>query len=132
MEAIVDRVWASIHERVGEDLRVVTRYESLDFETRMREDLREGYTHREDREIVDDTIVRQLGLSDTERRFHAGALEANVHVFEEAWVVAWPDDLPSKSGMIVSIQRGGDVATVEDVEWCLDYLNEEVDPSLDR
>jgi hypothetical protein len=113
MGSTVDRVWTDVRDRVGEDLR-------------------DQYTRREDRAIVDDTVVRQLGLFDTERRFEAGELEANVHVFEEAWIIAWPDDLPSKSGLIVSTERDGDVATVGDVEWCLDYLNGEVDPSLDR
>jgi hypothetical protein len=130
MMSIVDRVWTDLHERLGEDLRVVTRYESREFETRMREDVRERYTDDEDRAIVDDIIVRQLGLSDTERRFEAGELEANVHVFEWAWVIAWPDHLPSKSGVIVSIQRDGDVATVEDVEAAIRYLNDEVEPML--
>jgi hypothetical protein len=39
----------------------------------MREDVRERYTADEGRAIVDDTIVRQLGLFDTERRFEAGS-----------------------------------------------------------
>jgi hypothetical protein len=71
--SIVDRVWTDLHERVGDDLRVVTRYETREFETRMREDVRERYTADEGRAIVDDTIVRQLGLFDTERRFEAGS-----------------------------------------------------------
>jgi hypothetical protein len=108
----------------------VTRYETRAFETRMREDVRERYTDDEDRAIVDDVIVRQLGLLDTERRFDAGRLEATVDVLERAWVIAWPDGLPSKSGFIVSVQRDGDVATVEDVEWCIQYLNEGVGPTL--
>jgi len=132
MSSVVDRVWTDLRERVAEDLRVVTRYEAREFEIRMREDVRERYTDREDRAIVDDTIVRQLGLFDTERRFDAGELEANVNVFERAWVIAWPDHLPSKSGVIVSIQRDGDAATLADVEACLDYLDEEAGPSLDR
>jgi len=132
MSSVVDRVWTDLRERVDEDLRVVTRYEAREFETRMREDVRERYTDREDRAIVDDTIVRQLGLFDTQRRFDAGELEANLNVFERAWVIAWPDDLPSKSGFIVSIQRDGDAATLADVEACLDYLDEEAGPSLDR
>jgi hypothetical protein len=130
MRPTVDGVWADLHERVGDDLRAVTRYESREFETRMREDVRERYTDDEDRAIVDDVIVRQLGLLDTERRFDAGRLEANVNVFEHAWVIAWPDGLPSKSGFIVSIQRGGDATTIEDVEACIGYLNEEVRPTL--
>lgn len=117
---------------MGGDLRVVTRYESLEFETRMREDVRERYTEHEDRAIVDDTIVRQLGLFDTQRRFDAGELEANVHVFERAWVVAWPDHLPGESGFIVSIQRDGDTATVADVESTLEYLDEEVGPLVEE
>lgn len=132
MESIVERVRADLRERVGEDLRVVTRYESLEFETRMRTDVRERYTEREDRAIVDDTIVRQLGLSDTQRRFQAGELEANVHVFERAWVLAWPDHLPGKSGFIVSVQRDGDAATVADVEGTLEYLDEEVAPLVGK
>lgn len=130
MRSIVDRVWTDLHERVGGDLRAVTRYDTREFETRMREDVRERYSESEDRAIVDDTIVRQLGLFDTERRFDAGRLEANLNVFERAWVLAWPDHLPSKSGLIVSIQRDGERATIQDVENCLGYLSEEIGPTL--
>lgn len=131
MGSIVDRIWADLHERVGDDLRAVTRYDSREFETRMREDVRERYTDREDRAIVDDIIVRQLNLLETERRFDAGRLEANVNAFEEAWVLAWPDHPPSKSGFIVSIERDGERTTIQGVEDCLDYLNEAVGPELD-
>lgn len=108
----------------------MTRYETRAFETRMREDVRERYTDDEDRAIVDDVIVRQLGLLDTERRFDAGRLEATVDEFERAWVIAWPDGLPSKSGFIVSVQRDRDVAIVEDVEATVHYLNDDVEPVL--
>ena len=47
-------------------------------------------------------------------------------------MIAWPDHLPGKSGFIVSLQRDGDVATIQDVEDCLRYLDEEVRPTLDE
>jgi hypothetical protein len=127
---VVHDIWESMHDRVGEDLRVVTRYDGSDFQTLMREDVREQYAVDEDWEVVDQTIVRQLSLDDVEAAFDAGALQAQVWVFEQAWVLTWPDSLPGKSGVIVSIERGGD-ATAADVDAAVEYLESAVGPRLD-
>jgi hypothetical protein len=127
---VVHDIWESMHDRVGEDLRVVTRYEGSDFQTLMREDVREQYDLDEDWEIVDQTILRQLSLDDVEAAFDAGKLQAQVWVFARAWVLTWPDRLPGKSGVIVSIERGGD-ATVEDVDAALEFLESKVARRLD-
>lgn len=124
--SLVDRVWADVGDRVGDDLRVVTRFDGSDFETRMREDIREQYTESEDRRVVDDTILKHLSLSDTESRFKTGEVHGLVRVFEEAWILSWGDETGAKAGLIVSMDRDGDEATMDDVDWCVDYLNEEV------
>ncbi|MFB6304034.1 MAG: hypothetical protein ABEH47_02620 [Haloferacaceae archaeon] len=126
--ALVDRVWSDLSDRVGDDLRAVTRYQGGRFETRMRGDVRERYDRTEDQRIVDETVVDQLRGSDVSERFRAGDLRALVRFFEEAWVVSWPDG--PKSGVVVSIGRGGE-ATVDDVEWSIDYLEENVAPTTD-
>lgn len=123
---VVDRVWAEVSERVGDDLRVVTRYDGGRFDTRMRDDVRRLYTAAEDQRVVDDTVVDQLRVRDVAERFRAGPLRAHVLVFEEAWILAWPSG--SKSGVIVSLQRDGGTATAADVEWCIDYLAAELGP----
>lgn len=122
---VVDRVWDEISDRLGGDLRVVTRYEASDFETRMREDVRERYSVDEDWEVVDQTILRQLRLDDVEAAIDAGSLEAQVWVFERAWVLTWPDSLTGKSGFIVSVERGGD-ASMDDVDAVIEYLDSTV------
>ena len=127
---VVEDVWAAMRDRVGEDLRVVTRYEGSGFETRMREDVREQYTFDDDREVVDQTILRQLSLDDLESAFDLGSLESQVWVFERAWVVTWPDCLPGKSGLLVSVERGGE-ATLADVGAAIEYLESEVGPRLE-
>lgn len=127
---LVDTVWDAVVGRVGDDLRVVTRYEAGDFETRMREDVRAAYTTSEDRVVVDETIIDQLSRPRTERAFRAGVLRAVVRVFDDAWILSWPSPTDPKAGVIVSIQRDG-AATMGDVEWCLDYLDEEIAPRLE-
>jgi hypothetical protein len=52
----VDDLWAALHESLGEDLRVVTRYEGATFETRMPADVRDEYDPTQDQAIVDDLV----------------------------------------------------------------------------
>lgn len=120
---IVRRIWDELHDLVGEDLRVVTWYDPEEFETVMREDVRERYTATDDRTIVDDTIIRQLRHRETEAAFDVGSLEGVTLVFEEALVTSrrHPDD--DKRGLIVSIQRtGAGAAALDDVFRYLDDL----------
>lgn len=123
------RIWDDVTERVGDDLRVVTRYGPQEFETRMRDDVRAAYTDAEDRTVVDDTIINQLGLRGTEAAFRTGRLHGVVRVFDDAWILSWTDALPKKSGVIVSIQRNAG-ATMDDVDWCVRYLDDEIAPRL--
>jgi len=119
-------VWDDLFAVLGEDLRAVTRYDGMDYDTVMREGIREQYTVDEDRAIVDDTIVKQLGLGNTEGAFKTGRLEAVVRVFEDAWVVSIPDRIGAKSGFIVSVERGG-AATMDDVDECVGRVRERTD-----
>lgn len=116
------RVWEPLHERFGEDLRAVTRYEGADYDTVMREDIRAKYSDAEDQTIVDETVVSQLGQGRLEGALKTGPLEAMVRVFDEAWVLSWPDSTAMKSGFIVSLDRGGEAARIDSVEEILDVL----------
>lgn len=129
-DELVTKVWDAVSDRVDDNLRVVTWYDAEAFETRMRPDIREQYTADEDRVVVDDTIVTQLSLPETENAFKTGRLQALVRVFDDAWVVSWTDSLPKKSGFLISVQRHGEV-TMDDIEWCLQYLDDEVAPLLE-
>lgn len=117
-------VWEALHERFGDDLRAVTRYEGTDFETKMREDVRARYTDRQDQRIVDETIVSQLGMGSSVAAFEAGDLQSLVRVFDEAWVLTWPDAWDQKSGFIVSVQRDGEGGALGDADACLDILRD--------
>lgn len=128
--SLVDEIWDAVSDRVGEDLRVVTRYDGSEFATRMREDVRETYSSTEDQQIVDTTVVSQLAHQEIERAHKSGDLHGVVRIFDEAWVLSWPDSIPGKSGVIVSIQRDGATASFDDVEWCLGYLDEEIGPRI--
>lgn len=123
----IDDIWMDINDEVGEDLRGVVRYEASTFETRLRDDVREQYTAVEECMLVDDTIVKQLGLRDTERKFKTGSLNAFVHVFDDAYILSCPDTLPKKSGFIVLIERDESTTTMDNLEWCIQYLESEVD-----
>ncbi|MDS0294037.1 hypothetical protein [Halogeometricum luteum] len=128
--SLVEKAWDDIGARVGGDLRVVTEYGATEHEVRMREDMRELYDSGESQSIVDDTIVHQLSGRTAEGAFKAGRLRAFVRVFDDSWVLAWTKSLPKKTGFIVSIDRGGETATMDDLEWCIDYLDAEIAPLM--
>ena len=130
MEALANDVWDELYERVQGDLRAVVRFTPTDYEGRLRSDVAETYDSDERERIIDETIIRQLGLTGEEGDMKVGELSAFVRQFDQAWVISWrePDDV--KSGFFVSIQRDGDDATMADVEYCIQYLNEEIEPRL--
>ncbi|RQH01281.1 hypothetical protein [Natrarchaeobius oligotrophus] len=115
-------IWDTIYERVGEDLRAVIRYEPTNSESVMRDDVRSQYEPDGTRAIVDQTIVSQLNDRRQESAFDVGRLNAVVRVFEDAWIVSCPETVARKSGVLVSIDRNGDAASVTDLEWCIRYL----------
>lgn len=94
----------------------------------MRDDVRTQYSSIDDSRIVDDTILSQLVAADTEDSFKTGELQGIVRIFDDAWILAWPDANSKKSGVIVSIQRDSEQTSMADIEWCVEYLDEEVAP----
>ncbi|AQL41302.1 hypothetical protein BV210_00600 [Halorientalis sp. IM1011] len=126
---LVDIVWDDLRERVGDDLRTVVQYDARSSAVKFRPDVREQYELDERQQILDDAIVQQLSFSDQETVFKTGELRSFVRVFDEAWVLTWRDPSNVKAGFLISIQRDGD-ATMEDVEYCIQYLDDEVEPQL--
>lgn len=122
-------VWNDLRERYGADLRVVIRYHPAEFETHMRDDIREQYTETELQSIVDDAIVDQLNLERTASSIKTGELHGVVRIFDSAWVLVWPDDLSAKSGFIVSLQRDRSSRGMDCIEEIDRFLTEER-PSL--
>lgn len=120
----VREIWDALRSRLGRDLRVVTHYDATDFETIMRDDLREEYTSVDDREIVDDTILQQQFFEKSADAFAAGSLEGAVRVFESAYVLAYPHPRERKAGFLVSIERGKESMCA--VETALQLLDEKV------
>jgi hypothetical protein len=127
---LVDVVWDALHERVGDDLRTVVRYDASSSAVKFRPDVRERYDLDERQQILDDAIVQQLSFSDQGSVFKTGDLKSFVRVFDEAWVLTWREPSNVKAGFLVSIQRDGEIATMEDVEYCIQYLDEEIEPRL--
>jgi hypothetical protein len=125
-DRLVDVMWEDVSERVGNDLRGIIRYQALDYEARVRDDVKRLYSEADERNVVDDTIITQLRYPSVESSYRAGTLLAQMRVFEVAWILSWADESSTKSGVIVSIQRNGECATFEDVEWCIQYLDETV------
>ena len=128
---VVDQVWDAMYERVGEDLRGVTGYEGLEFETRFREDVRAEYDTRGEAEFVDRLVVDQISEREIERKIGVGDLHASIRLFDECWLICWFHPSDWKAGVVVSIQRDGPKATFDDVETCLDYLETEIEPQMD-
>ncbi|MEY7851999.1 hypothetical protein AB7C87_22670 [Natrarchaeobius sp. A-rgal3] len=120
-------VWDAVYDRIGDDLRAVIRYQPRDWESVMRDDVRERYAQRDTQAIVDQTIVGQLSYGRQESAFESGSLNALVQVFEDAWIVSCPDSTGRKSGVLISIERDGEAATMADVQWCIDLLEQGVD-----
>ena len=121
-----EELWERLHQKLGEDLRGVIRFDGTDREMVLRDDVREAYSAIEDRKVVDDAIISQLSAGDTQSTFKVGDLLGNVKIFEEAWVLQYPDSVPGKSGYIVSIQRTGGTASIADIEACLQVLSEAI------
>ncbi|SDE79648.1 hypothetical protein [Halorientalis regularis] len=126
----VDGVWDHLHERLGEDLRTVVQYDAGSSAVTFRPDVREQYEADERQQILDDAIVQQLSFSDQGSVFKTGDLKSFVRVFEDAWVLTWRDPTNVKAGFLISIQRDGETATMADVEYCIQYLDEEIEPRL--
>ncbi|MFB6165822.1 MAG: hypothetical protein ABEJ31_11745 [Haloarculaceae archaeon] len=123
-------VWEALHDDYDDHVRSVTCYHPADFETRYREDLGEMYTTGELQSIVDDVIVQQLGYERTDTELKTGDLHAIVQVYDDSWLVLWPDQLDGKSGFMISLQRGEsgiDPTVLDDV---VRYLNEDVAPRI--
>ena len=122
----MDTVWDDLHARIGDDLRTVVQYDASSSRVKFRSDVREQYGQDERQRIRDDAIVQQLSVSDQESVFQVGDLRSLVRVFEEAWVLTWHEPSNTKAGFLISIQRDGDTATMDDVEDCIQYLDGEI------
>lgn len=123
-ESVLSEVWSTVHERVGEDLRAVVRFYPRNYETKLREDVDSKYDNRERQRVIDHVILEELGTKNTEAAVKGGDLLSLVRVFEDAWILSCTSEEGKKSGIIVSIERNGSNATMEDVQWCIDYLND--------
>lgn len=129
-QGLVDRIWKDLRLRVGADLRAVTEYEAHAFDTRMRDDVRESYTPEDGRELIDRTIIDQFSERAVDEQFKAGDLQAVVQVFVESWVVVRLHRHDVKRGTLVSIDRNGPNATMEDVDYCIEYLVDGIAPAF--
>ncbi|MFB6142820.1 MAG: hypothetical protein ABEJ30_05695 [Halorientalis sp.] len=130
-EGVVGSVWEVLAERVGDDLRSVARYEATDVTSRMRDDVESLYSVPERQELIDSVILNQMHLDVVDDAFKTGDLNALVQVFDDAWVIAHPDSLQGKSGVLVSIDRPGSETTMADIDWVCTYLADELDGLLE-
>ncbi|ARS89100.1 hypothetical protein [Natrarchaeobaculum aegyptiacum] len=121
-----EAIWNVLTDRIGDDLRAVIRYGPTESESKLRPDVRRRYSTDALRDLVDRTIVAQLGHRRAQQTVAAGDLTAVVRVFEDAWIVSCPDPADRKCGVLLSIDRDGDQTTMADLEWCLGYVEQEV------
>lgn len=117
-------IWDDVSDRIGEDLRAVVRYEATDFEPVLREDVRTEYSGSELQAVVDRTIITQLSVDRDTDAFRAGEFSGFVRAFDDAWFLSVPDPVEPKSGVLVAVDRDGADLRNDDLEWCLDYLEE--------
>lgn len=126
---LVEELWTALSTLVGPELRVVTWYEGRAFETKMRDDVRQQYSTLDDQAVIDDIVGWQLRFPGSIDRHNSGELDASVRVFEDAWVVIWPLSYADRSGIVVSVERGGAVS-MDIVDDCIDYLTTNLRPRL--
>lgn len=117
-----DELWDIVHEKIGEDLRGVTRYKATEYDVVLRDDVRDLYGPEGDRRVVDDAIISQLSSRDADSSYKAGDLNGLVKIFDDAWILTYPDSIAGKSGYIVSVQRRGGTTPMDTIEWCIDFL----------
>lgn len=96
----------------------------------MRDDGRESYTPEEDRELIDRPIIAQFSERAVDEQFKAGDLLAVVRVFEESWVDVWFHQHDVKHGILVPIDRNVPIATMEDNDYCIEYLADGIAPAF--
>jgi hypothetical protein len=106
-------VWKTLEGRVGDRLRAVIRYDGFEYESVTRADVRERYTDDDALHLVNDIVVNQLTLADSEDLFDAGRYRAFIRVFDDAWIVTLPDDPPAKTGYVVSFDREEGASSVD-------------------
>jgi hypothetical protein len=116
-------VWEALEERFGDVVRAVVRYDGFEYDAVTRPDVRDRYTDEDARHLVNDVVVNQLILADSEESFQAGRHRAFIRVFDEVWVVIRPDDVPAKTGYLVSFDRDGGEPSF-DVGTGVEYLDE--------
>lgn len=124
----VEELWDLVHAEIGEDLRGVCRYEGIDANFVLRDDIRAAYSEGESRSVVDNAITNQISTPRVVRALKAGDLDATVHVLEEAWVLVYPDVLPGKSGYLVSADRQGSDDAMQQAGNCIELLSAETPP----
>lgn len=127
---LVEEVWDEIYDQAGQDLRAVVQFDATSSDSKFRDDVAEQYEMKEMQHIINDTIVQQLNVCDQEEDFHAGDLESFVRVFESSWVLTWRKPGDVKAGFLISIQRDGYTATMNDIEYCIQHLNNEIQPRI--
>ena len=127
----VAELWEIVHDELGENLRGVCRFEGIDAEFILRDDIQAQYSETESRSVVDNAIVNQLSTPNIVRALKAGELDATVHVLEEAWVLVYPDVLPGKSGVLVSADRSASDDGMEQAGACLELLSAETPLAAD-
>lgn len=116
-------VWDSIEDRFGETPRAVIRYDGLDYDAITRPDVRERYSDEDAIRLVNDVVVNQLILSDSEELYETGRYRASIRVFDEAWIITKPDDAAAKTGYVVSLDRSEYDSPV-DIGDCVQYVEE--------
>lgn len=118
----VDDAWDHLVTQYGDALRAVTAFRSGTFETRMRDDIRDLYTDREDRRVVNEITLGQLLSERLEDEFKCGHLTGTVHIFDEALVAVQTDPNFRKSGYLVTVDKD---VTLADLDGCFEYLRTE-------
>jgi hypothetical protein len=127
-----ERIWDELVGRYGTDLRAVIRYHPMEYKEHMRDDVRQQYTDSDVQSFVDEAIVNQLGLESKVDAVDLGPLHGVVRIFDDAWVLIWPDSLDEKSGFLVTLERDGASVGIDAIEEIDAYLTDEVEPRMPR
>lgn len=119
----VEELWTDVVALAGDAVRGVTLYDSLEQETRMRDDLDDRFPNHVAEKVVDENIVDWY----SEDRISASAdvepLEAIVRINPDVAQVAWAPEADREKGVLVALDRPADREEQGAVFDIVDYLN---------
>lgn len=130
LEAAADWLWDELRDEVGDRIRIVTVYEGVELTSRVRDDVL--YRDEVARKIIDENIVDGYSEQRLEEKMGVGSLDGVIRYYRDIYAVNWARSETPQVGILVSIDRTGDLEGFEDVHTVVNFLSEHGPRAIDR